>query len=265
MNLNWYSVDEVTPPNDKRVFVFNDQWGIKLGFHSTDSGYLDEGEDGILRNCPVWLVETQMRQSATGDIIKYIPTTQYPTHWAHYPSNRPSPNFPEQIQTTGDAGTGSYVDIRKRLEEKKPVGFRINTKKFDRDVELPSYAREGDAGLDLRATVEDVVNPNETKLIYSGIGIALPKGLVGLVVPRSGLALKHSVTVLNAPGIIDSGYRGEIGIILHNFGKEPFVVNKGDRVAQLIVTPSIKVNLNLVDELENTERGDGAYGSTGSN
>ena len=133
------------------------------------------------------------------------------------------------------------------------------------DLPLPAYATEGSAGLDLLAAVEaDVVlEPGERRLIPSGIAIALPHGLDAQVRPRSGLALKHGVTVLNAPGTIDPDYRGEIGVILINLGREPFTVSRGSRIAQLVVAPHEQIAWRQAEVLAETARGEGGFGSTG--
>jgi dUTP pyrophosphatase len=130
---------------------------------------------------------------------------------------------------------------------------------------LPSYATNGSSGLDLcSANIEDIIiKPNNSCLIPTGLSIALPIGFEAQVRPRSGLALKKSITVLNTPGTIDSDYRGEIGIILINHGKEDFIVGNGMKVAQLIVSKYEKVSLDICNELDNTERGEGGFGSTG--
>lgn len=128
---------------------------------------------------------------------------------------------------------------------------------------LPTYAHPGDAGADLRSAVEAVIPPHGTKLIPTGISMALPSNIVALVHPRSGLALKEGITVLNSPGTIDSGYRGEVGVILHNTGDRSFQIHRGDRIAQLVFqkfeTPTF-VKVNVLNE---TDRGAGGFGSTG--
>lgn len=133
------------------------------------------------------------------------------------------------------------------------------------DVPLPAYQTAGSAGLDLSADVTEplVIRPGERRLVPTGLAIALPPGHEGQVRPRSGLALKHGVTVLNAPGTIDDDYRGEVGVVLINQGQEPFTVERGQRIAQLVVCPVTKVAPILVETLDETERGTGGYGSTG--
>lgn len=127
----------------------------------------------------------------------------------------------------------------------------------------PSYARPGDAGADLRSNLDLTIQPGERALVGTGVSIALPEGTVGLVHPRSGLAAKHGVTVLNAPGTIDSGYRGELKVILINHGDAPFKVSVGDRIAQLVVQRFEQVSFELVDTLDASERGTNGCGSTG--
>jgi dUTP pyrophosphatase len=128
---------------------------------------------------------------------------------------------------------------------------------------LPAYATAGAAGLDLRADEACTLGPGERRLVPTGLAIALPPGHEGQVRPRSGLAVRHGVGMLNAPGTIDEDYRGEIGVILVNLGHEPFEVKRGDRIAQLVVAPVAKVEVVLADELGGTSRGDGGFGSTG--
>ncbi|NUO53740.1 MAG: dUTP diphosphatase [Polyangiaceae bacterium] len=133
------------------------------------------------------------------------------------------------------------------------------------DVALPAYQTAGSAGMDLSADVVEpvVIRPGERRLIPTGLAIALPAGHEGQVRPRSGLALKHGITVLNAPGTIDEDYRGEVSVVLINHGHEPFVVERGVRIAQLVVCPVTKVEPVLVEALDDTDRGAGGYGSTG--
>ena len=132
------------------------------------------------------------------------------------------------------------------------------------DLDLvPAYANIGDAGADLRAADSYVINPKERLLVKTGLKIALPLGYVALVHPRSGLALKNGVTVLNTPGTIDSGYRGEIGVILYNSSNEPFSVNKGDRIAQMVIQKYETAVFSVVESLDMTERGAGGFGSSG--
>ena len=134
-----------------------------------------------------------------------------------------------------------------------------------RDLPPPSYMSEQAAGLDLRAAVSAPVTlaPGAFQLIPAGVRIALPPGHEGQVRPRSGLASKHGLSVLNTPGTIDADYRGEVCVLLINHGPRPFVINRGDRIAQLVVSPVTRVQIESVDELDTTERGEGGFGHTG--
>ncbi len=130
---------------------------------------------------------------------------------------------------------------------------------------LPVYATPQSAGMDLRANIDEpiVLKPMERRLIPTGLHIALPAGYEAQVRPRSGLALKHGITVLNTPGTIDADYRGEVMVLLINFSTEEFVVNDGERIAQMIVARHEQGEFVVVDELDETERGAGGYGHTG--
>jgi len=128
---------------------------------------------------------------------------------------------------------------------------------------VPTYARVGDAGADLKSSVDVTIAPQQRVLVPTGVRLALPDGLVALVNPRSGLAFKHGITILNAPGTIDSGYRGEIGVILYNSSDEDFTVERGDRIAQLVITSVFAVNFQVVEALPDSERGAEGFGSTG--
>lgn len=130
---------------------------------------------------------------------------------------------------------------------------------------LPQYATPHSAGMDLRANLEEPITlwPMERKLIPTGLRMALPPGYEAQVRPRSGLALKHGVTVLNTPGTIDADYRGEIGIILVNLSQEPFVINDGERIAQMVIARHEQPELEAVEVLDETERGEGGFGHTG--
>nr|BCX01132.1 MAG: deoxyuridine 5'-triphosphate nucleotidohydrolase [Bacteroidota bacterium] len=130
---------------------------------------------------------------------------------------------------------------------------------------LPEYATEGAAGLDLRAAIEEplLLEPGGRALVPTGLALALPPGYEAQVRPRSGLALRHGVTVLNAPGTIDSDYRGEVQVILINLGKEPFLIQPGERIAQLIIARYERIRWRLVPELEATRRAAGGFGHTG--
>lgn len=130
---------------------------------------------------------------------------------------------------------------------------------------LPEYATSGSAGMDLRANIDAPITlaPGERKLIPTGIYIALPVGYEAQVCPRSGLALKHGITVCNTPGTVDSDWRGPVGVILINLGQEDFVVNDGERIAQMVIAKHERAEWDVVEELDETERGEGGYGHTG--
>ena len=141
---------------------------------------------------------------------------------------------------------------------------RLNPEK-DSDLELPSYMTTASAGLDLCAAVEDtvIVPPGRITLVPTGLAVALPQGFEAQIRPRSGLALKKGLTLINAPGTIDADYRGEIGLAVVNLGPDPVSIRRGDRVAQMVVTRVWQAELELVPDLDETERGSGGFGHTG--
>ena len=139
----------------------------------------------------------------------------------------------------------------------------VEFKKLQADAFLPAYAHPGDAGMDLRSVESLVVPAGERRLVRTGLAMALPMGYEAQVRPRSGLALKHGITVLNSPGTIDAGYRGEVGVILLNTGKEDFQIGVGDKIAQLVIAPVTIAGICEVGELDDSERGSGGFGSTG--
>jgi len=145
--------------------------------------------------------------------------------------------------------------------------MKVDIKVLDhgKGLELPHYATEGSAGVDLKAAVDEsiVIRPMERKLIPTGLSMAIPEEYEAQIRPRSGLAFKHGITVLNTPGTIDSDYRGEVKVLLINLGKEDFVVERGMRIAQLVVEKYEKVQWNVVESLDDTSRAGGGYGSTG--
>lgn len=141
--------------------------------------------------------------------------------------------------------------------------LKLKVQKIHNEAIIPNYAHKGDAGLDLYSVEEVKINPSETSLIKTGIKIELPPQTEAQVRPRSGLALKHGITVLNTPGTIDEGYRGEVGVVLINHGKETFIVEKGMKIAQMVVKPVWYVEVDEVEELSETERAEGGFGSTG--
>lgn len=140
----------------------------------------------------------------------------------------------------------------------------MKIKVLDGGIPKPCYAKPGDAGLDLRSTIDAVIDPGCRVLIPTGVAVAIPDGYAGFVQPRSGLALKHGLTIVNTPGLIDSGYRGELGVIVLNTDKgEPVAIKRGDRIAQLVIQAVPVVNLIEVSELDETERGGTGFGSSG--
>jgi dUTP pyrophosphatase len=141
---------------------------------------------------------------------------------------------------------------------------RVPVLRIDADLPLPAYARADDAGLDLHAAAAVTLKPGDRALVATGIALALPSGFAGFVLPRSGLALRHGVTLLNTPGLIDAGYRGEIKVLLVNHGAVTVTLQRGDRVAQLVVQRVEHVTLAPVAELSDSPRGAGGFGSTGA-
>lgn len=143
-----------------------------------------------------------------------------------------------------------------------PVNVHI--KLLDPELPVPAYAKPGDAGADLRSRIDFELEPGERALVPTGVAIALPEGYVGLVHPRSGLATKNGITIVNAPGTVDSGYRGELMVTLLNTDKtKSFHVQRGDRIAQLVIQKYEHATFTVVDELEQTERGSSGFGSSG--
>ena len=142
---------------------------------------------------------------------------------------------------------------------------KVLIKKLDPAVELPTYKTEGASGMDLMALVKKPINlkPNSSCLVPTGLAVAFSSDFEIQIRPRSGLAAKNSISVLNTPGTIDSDYRGEIKVILFNHGKNDFLINNKDRIAQMILTPVIKMDLEETDDLPETIRGEGGFGSTG--
>ena len=147
----------------------------------------------------------------------------------------------------------------------RTIAVRITKDPACDDLPLPSYETEHAAGMDMRAAVTEPVKlqPGERSLIPTGLRIALPEGYEAQIRPRSGLALKHGISLLNTPGTIDADYRGEIRIIIANLGQEPFTINRGDRIAQMIVAPVTKAQWEVYESLDETVRGEGGFGHTG--
>ena len=142
---------------------------------------------------------------------------------------------------------------------------KVLIKKLDSSVKLPSYKTSGASGMDLMAWLEKPINlePGKSCLVPTGLSVAFPKEYEIQIRPRSGLAAKNNISVLNTPGTIDSDYRGELKIILFNHGNENFIINKNDRIAQMVLTPIIKMELEETSELPDSIRGEGGFGSTG--
>ena len=142
---------------------------------------------------------------------------------------------------------------------------KIQIKRLNPEVKIPSYKTEGSSGMDLMAFLKDpvTIKPKSSELISTGISVAIPEDTEIQIRPRSGLAAKSNIGVLNTPGTIDSDYRGELKIILYNHGVDDFVVNNGDRIAQMVLMPVLKASFEEVEDLPNTIRGTGGFGSTG--
>jgi|TARA_B110000037_G_C16684478_1_gene328120 dUTP pyrophosphatase len=143
---------------------------------------------------------------------------------------------------------------------------KIQIKKLSSSVSTPKYETPGSSGMDIAAHIKNsiIVNPGEKVLVSTGFSIAIPRGYEVQIRPRSGLAARKNITVLNTPGTIDADYRGEIKVILINHGIEKFVIENGERIAQMVVCPVVQANLEEVKELTDTERGSGGFGSTGT-
>jgi len=143
---------------------------------------------------------------------------------------------------------------------------KILIKRLSKEIPLPKYETSGSSGMDLAANIETNINidPGKTAIVPTGLTISIPKGFEAQIRPRSGLAAKQKISVLNTPGTIDSDYRGEIKVILINLGQETFKVEKGLRIAQMVVCPVVQAQLKEVDDLSETERGKGGFGSTGT-
>lgn len=139
----------------------------------------------------------------------------------------------------------------------------LKVKLIDVEARLPAYSHPGDAGMDLFSVEQKVLLPGEICLVKTGIQIELPEGTEAQIRPRSGLAIRHGITLLNTPGTIDEGYRGEIGVIMINHGKEPFAIEQGSKIAQMVIKPVSRVNVINATELSSSQRGGSGFGSTG--
>jgi dUTP pyrophosphatase len=142
--------------------------------------------------------------------------------------------------------------------------MKIPVLRLDTHLPLPEHAHPGDGGIDLRSAEDVKIQPGERALVPTGVAVAIPDGYVGLVVPRSGLAVSHGITVLNGPGLVDSGYRGELKVALINLGGAPHLIERGERIAQLVVVAVETLELVPVHALPTSDRGEGGFGSTGS-
>tara|TARA_B100000579_G_C22772898_1_gene824997 strand:+ start:38 stop:478 length:441 start_codon:yes stop_codon:yes gene_type:complete len=143
--------------------------------------------------------------------------------------------------------------------------IKVLIKRLSKQVSLPKYETSGSSGMDLGANIDGnlIIGPGKTVIIPTGLALSIPRGYEAQIRPRSGLAAKNKISVLNTPGTIDADYRGEIKVILINLGSEPFKIEKGLRIAQIVICPIVKAQLEEVDDLNKTERGDGGFGSTG--
>lgn len=141
--------------------------------------------------------------------------------------------------------------------------MKLSIRRIDPAAQMPTYAHLGDAGMDVRSIEELTLEPGARALVHTGLVFQLPPDAEAQVRPRSGLALKHGVTVLNSPGTIDAGYRGEVGVILVNLGQQPFKVEKGMKIAQVVVSRVEQAEIVEVQETDETDRGSGGFGSTG--
>ena len=147
------------------------------------------------------------------------------------------------------------------------VSVKIKRLGDNSDLPLPDYETDGSSGMDIRASVKRPVSikPGEIKLIPTGLAVSIPPGYEGQIRPRSGLALKSGIGMVNSPGPIDSDYRGEIGIVVINWGQEPFTIKRGDRIAQMIISKVYRADIIAVDDLDSTQRGEGGFGHSGMN
>lgn len=143
--------------------------------------------------------------------------------------------------------------------------MKIKVKKINVEAIIPHYAHDGDAGVDLYSVGDYILEPGQRKLIFTGLKVEVPKNYEIQIRPKSGLALKYGITVLNTPGTVDSGYRGEVGVILFNTSNEIYRIKKGEKIAQAVIMKVEEAEIEEVDELSNSERGENGFGSTGAN
>jgi dUTP pyrophosphatase len=140
----------------------------------------------------------------------------------------------------------------------------IKIKVLEEGLTVPRYAHPGDAGLDLPSRADMVLEPGQRAMVPTGIAVAIPAGFAGFVLPRSGLAARHGISLVNSPGLIDSGYRGEVSVVMINTDRSaPFQIQRGDRIAQLVIQKVEEVSVSQVQDLDDTSRGEGGFGSTG--
>jgi dUTP pyrophosphatase len=168
----------------------------------------------------------------------------------------------KQAKALREVGSTTLSASRRRAFFGEEMELRV--KRLTGDALSPSYAYDGDAGLDLCAAEEALIPAGTSALVKTGIALALPPGTEGQIRPRSGLALNHCVTVLNSPGTIDEGYRGEVAVILINHGRVAFSVQRGTKIAQLVIAPRLRVEVVEVSELQDSTRGVNGFGSTGA-
>ncbi|HSO76766.1 MAG TPA: dUTP diphosphatase [Blastocatellia bacterium] len=143
--------------------------------------------------------------------------------------------------------------------------LELRIRLLDEGLPVPRYQHEGDAGLDLPSRVDLTLQPGERAMVPTGIAVAIPRGYAGFVLPRSGLAARHGISLVNSPGLIDAGYRGEVAVVMINTDKhEPFHIKRGDRIAQLVLQKVVEATTVEVEELDGTLRGSGGFGSTGT-
>jgi dUTP pyrophosphatase len=145
------------------------------------------------------------------------------------------------------------------------VEIKVKRMRGHEDMPLPAYETEGSSGMDLRAAVSEsiMLNPGEIKLIPTGLAVSIPRGFEAQIRPRSGLALNHGIGMVNSPGTIDSDYRGEIGLVMINWGERPFEIRRGDRIAQMLITRIYRARMLEVGDLDSTCRGEGGFGHSG--
>jgi dUTP pyrophosphatase len=156
-----------------------------------------------------------------------------------------------------------YLRETPPMKPTKAAVMKISVKRLDRELPVPTHSHSGDAGVDLYTSIDFSIQPGDRLLVPTGLAVAVPDGHVGLVCPRSGLAVKQGISVVNAPGVVDSGYRGEVKVALINHGTDEVQFTRGSRIAQLLVMPVVEQELVEVDELAVSERDIGGFGSTG--